>query len=121
MSTQKYREKNLNNSNQQKIAALNDRLRTQGIGGQTLITPGIAGLEVFKVLAIQMRVKHYTLFTQDNDPHGERDFGSFEQEGVGTIFWKIDYYDQNFKYRSEDPADETKTVRVLTIMLNHEY
>jgi hypothetical protein len=28
---------------------------------------------------------------EDNDPHGEHDFGAFEHEGQ-RIFWKIDYY-----------------------------
>ncbi len=28
-------------------------------------------------------------FTEDNDPHGERDFGGFKHEGQ-RISWKID-------------------------------
>ena len=56
-----------------------------------------------------------------NDPYNEHDFGAFSQEGVGKIFWKIDYYDAAMKYGSEDPADPTKTTRVLTIMLASEY
>ena len=59
-------------------------------------------------------------FTEDNDPHGERDFGAFEHEGQ-RIFWKIDYYDRALTYGSENPADPQQTVRVLTIMLASEY
>ena len=59
-------------------------------------------------------------FTEDNDPHGEHDFGSFELAGR-KFFWKIDYYDANMEFGSEDPADPAKTTRVLTIMLAEEY
>ena len=37
------------------------------------------------------------------------------------IIWKIDYYDKEYEYASEDPADITKTNRVLTVMLADEY
>jgi hypothetical protein len=59
-------------------------------------------------------------FTEDNDPHGEHDFGAFEHEGA-RIFWKIDYYAPDMEHGSENPADPKQTVRVLTIMLASEY
>jgi len=37
------------------------------------------------------------------------------------MFWKIDYYDRSLEYGSNDPADPSQTVRVLTIMLASEY
>ena len=55
-------------------------------------------------------------FTPDNDPYGEHNFGSFEHNGI-RVFWKIDYYDRNVEYGSEDPSDPAQTTRVLTIML----
>jgi hypothetical protein len=55
-------------------------------------------------------------FTPDSDPYGEHNFGSFEHNGI-RVFWKIDYYDRNLEYGSEDPSDPAQTTRVLTIML----
>jgi hypothetical protein len=55
-----------------------------------------------------------------NDPHGEHDFGNFTLAGR-KFFWKIDYYDAAMEFGSEDPADPSKTTRVLTIMLASEY
>jgi len=53
--------------------------------------------------------------------YGEHDFGSFELEGVGHIFWKMDYYDPSLEYDSENPADLALTRRILTVMLVEEY
>lgn len=66
------------------------------------------------------RVRGFDAFTDDNDPYGEHDFGSFEYAGR-TIFWKIDCYDRDLNYGSPDPSDETVTARVLTVMLAEEY
>jgi hypothetical protein len=59
-------------------------------------------------------------FCHANDPHQEHDFGSFEADGH-TIFFKIDYFDQNLTYHSPDPSDPAVTRRVITIMLAEEY
>jgi hypothetical protein len=51
---------------------------------------------------------------EDNDPHGEHDFGAFDIEGAGTIFWKIDYYaDKSCATGSENPADPAQSFRIL--------
>lgn len=91
-----------------------------GIKGEIVMTQGIAALETNPPDAIAILVRTYDDFTEDNDPHGEHDFGAFEFEGE-KIFWKIDYYAPDMMHGSEDPADPTKTVRVLTIMLASEY
>ena len=70
--------------------------------------------------SIREKVEMFDAFTPESDPHGERDFGSFEHAGE-RIVWKIDYYDRALKYGSEDPSDPSKTTRVLTIMLASEY
>jgi hypothetical protein len=65
-------------------------------------------------------VREFSDFTEDNDPHGEHDFGSFELDGE-TLFWKIDAYDTDYNFGSPNPADPAVTRRVLTILLAEEY
>ena len=108
-------------SDTRKIAELNDLARkAMGIACRLVITQGIASLPSPDQSAIRETVERFSDFTPDNDPHGERDFGVFEHHGR-RIFWKLDYYDKTMTMGSEDPADPTQTVRVLTIMLASEY
>ena len=48
---------------------------------------------------------------------------SFEIQKIEPVkyFWKIDYYDANLEYGSDDPANDAVTTRVLTIMEASEY
>ena len=55
-----------------------------------------------------------------NDPNNEHDFGSFNHKGE-QIYWKIDYYDKNYQYCSEDPSNLSITNRAMTIMLAEKY
>lgn len=103
------------------IAAMNDLLRTTFMTGQVFFTPGISELSDTDRSAVVEAVQNFKAFTADNDPYGEHDFGSIEIDSVGRIFWKIDYYDPSLTFGSDDPADPTKTRRVLTIMLASEY
>ena len=103
------------------IARLNDLCRkAMGVAGRLVQTQGICALPLSVQSAIREKVETFDDFTPDNDPHGERDFGAFDYEGE-RIFWKIDYYDRSLTKGSEDPADQSQTVRVLTIMLASEY
>ena len=102
------------------IAELNDNLRKTFTGGQLIITAGISDLTAEKQAMIFSKVRNFDNFTLDNDPYKEHDFGSVEHEGL-KIFWKIDYYAPDMEQGSEDPADTSKTVRILTIMLAEEY
>lgn len=103
-----------------RIAALNDTFRSTFLGGTVLLTPGIKALSEEAQQSILKEVRAFNSFSEDNDPYGEHDFGSIESQGQ-CIFWKIDYYDSEMAYRSEDPANPAITKRVLTIMLAAEY
>jgi len=83
-------------------------------------TCGIAALSPEDRVMIAAKVRNFDNFKDGNNPYGERDFGAFEHNGQ-NVFWKIDYYDSDMKYGSEDPSDPKKTTRVLTIMLASEY
>ena len=112
-------------SRSKKIAELNDLFRKgeRPDLGRIMLTRGVRDLAAASPLgdiAVYAKVQTFDAFTPDNDPYGEHDFGSFEFAGE-TCFWKIDYYDPSMEAGSEDPADEDKTARVLTIMLASEY
>ena len=104
-----------------RIRDLNDRFRRYRQGnGRLFVTAGIkANGPVFVAESIAA-VRAFEDFSPDNDPHGEHDFGSLTVSDE-RVFWKFDYFDPTLKAGSEDPADETKTCRVLTIMLASEY
>ena len=61
-----------------------------------------------------------TEFSEDNDPWGTRDFGTITVQGE-RLYWKIDYYDADREYGSDDPSDPVLTHRVLTLLFPSEY
>lgn len=103
-----------------RIAELNDRLRQTFEDGLVVRTPGVEALGPGLVARVQGEVQAFAAFTPDNDPYGERDFGSLTLEGR-IVFWKIDYYDRRGRCHSPDPTDPERTLRVLTVMLAEEY
>lgn len=88
--------------------------------GTVVMTAGIQALEQKLRAAVIDRVGQFDDFNEDNDPHGEHDFGSIEIAGL-KVFWKVDYFDLELKIHSPDPANQNVTHRVLTIMLASEY
>jgi hypothetical protein len=102
------------------IAELNDLLRTTFLTGRVMLTEGISHLPVDVVEALLTTVRTYDRFTPDDDPYGEHDFGAFDQEGVGRVFWKIDYYDTSMAAGSTDPSNPKATLRVLTRRTNRQ-
>ena len=102
------------------IKTLNDNFRKTFIGGRVMLTSGIRAKTQDEIAEILEKVRSFDNFTTANDPYGEHDFGSFDYKGQ-KIFFKIDYYDLNYEYMSENPSDPTTTNRVLTIMLASEY
>ena len=103
-----------------RIRVLNDNFRATFVGGQVVVTQGVSGLPLDTKARVLLAVQSFSDFSNDNDPHGEHDFGAIELEDE-RYFWKIDYYDLHCRLGSEDPADPDKTTRVLTIMRADEY
>ncbi len=119
-----------------RIAQLNDAARHRRLKNSrviftasllaTLLPDTLAEAErACRLLMLQpalLRRVQNSEFTPANDPHGERDFGSFEYEGH-TVFWKIDTYenDGTFQWGAARPWDETASFRVLTVMLASDY
>ena len=102
------------------IRKLNDAFRTSFIGGKVMLTLGIRAKSDIEQTEILERVVNLNDFNKNNDVYGEHDYLSFDYKGE-KIIAKIDYYDQNYRFMSENPADPTITNRVLTIMTGAEY
>lgn len=103
-----------------KIKQLNDAFRQTFIGGDVMLTLGIRMKSEKEVADILECVRTFNDFNKSNDPYGEHDCASFDYHG-DRIIWKIDYYDKDYRFMSENPADPTITNRVLTIMTASEY
>ena len=115
----------------EKIRNLNDRFRKglpspSDVPGRVVITQGIQSLtdDVAKpgkhLPAMFETIRSFEAFDETNDPYEEHDFGAFNFLGE-RVFWKIDYYAPDMLHGAEDPTDLENTVRVLTVMLSHEY
>ena len=120
-----------------RIARLNDLARSaMGVACAAVATVGFRSLPEADQSRVRELIETFDAFTKDNDPHGERDFGTIYQLGDGQwttdrprvrddererVFWKLDYYDRDLRFASEDAADPARTRRVLTIMLSDEY
>ena len=109
------------------VARQNDQFRAMlacgypsGIPGRVVITTGVAekGLE-FLVL-LQLAVAGFADFNEDNDPYGDHTFGVVEVCGA-RVFWKIDLYDEHYRFGAENPENPETTRRVLTVLLPSEY
>ena len=105
-----------------RIAFLNDVLRRSlgVIGGRMVMTRSVAMLSDDERLAILRALATFDDFDEDNDPHGEHDCARFTAAGHACLF-RVDYYDNDMRYASDDPADEAQTKRVLTLMLAEDY
>ena len=120
-----------------RIARLNDLARrAMGVACTAVATVGFRSLPEADQSSVRELIEIYDAFDEDNDPHGERDFGCVYQIGDGRwtterprvcddererVFWKLDYYDRELMFGSEDAANPAVTRRVLTIMLADEY
>lgn len=121
----------------ERIAVLNDRARqAMGVACTAVATAGFRSLPEADQSCVRELIETFDAFDDDNDPHGERDFGTIYQLGDGRwtterprvrddererVFWKIDCYERELRFASEDAADPAVTRRVLTIMLSDEF
>lgn len=104
-----------------RIRHLNDLFRCHGLGqGSILVTHGVNSVDDEFAPKAMAAVRAFDQFNEDNDPHGEHDFGALEVEGE-KLFFKIDYYDLKMKMHSPNAANAAVTHRVLTIMHRSEY
>lgn len=94
------------------IAAQNNQFRqtleTGPIPGSAMLTAGISRLEEAQRHAIVQAVMTFDVFSENNDPYGEHDFGSIDYQNVDRIFWKIDYYEPSLQYGSEDSVSNRR-------------
>ena len=101
----------------ERIRELNDAFRKSFKGGKVVATQGVAALGDHEYHRVLQAVQEFSDFNNDNDPHGEHDFGSFEYHHQ-KFFWKIDLYEEP-GVKGTDPQPVVK--RVLTIMLAEDW
>ena len=89
-------------STAERIRALNDAFRRTFVGGAVMITAGVEALPVEQRRMLLDKVRAFDVFTADNDPHGEHDFGAIDEGGV-RCFWKIDCYDRATEFGPPSP------------------
>ena len=82
---------NTTESKTDRIRALNDAFRRTFVGGAVMITQGVEAMPLDQRRSLLQKVRTFDAFSQDNNPHGEHDFGSIDEAGVRCSF-KIDYY-----------------------------
>jgi hypothetical protein len=101
------------------IARENDELRKSfrsSAKARIVLTEGVsASPDAHLVIE---SIKEFDLFSEENDPHAEHDFGQVVVHGK-KYFFKIDYYDPGMEYGADPLVDEV--VRVLTVMRAEDY
>ena len=96
-------------SQRERIARLNDLARrAMGVACTAVATVGFRSLPDADQSCVRELIETFDAFDEDNDPHGERDFGTIYQLVCGRwttdrprlredererVFWKLDYYD----------------------------
>lgn len=105
------------------IAKQNDAFRRSEddtIKGQWVLTRAVFEEGRDFMAACIQAVRVFDAFTEDMDPYGDHTLGAFNVEGK-TVWFKIDLYDETYKYGAADPLDLNRTRRVLTILFPSDY
>jgi hypothetical protein len=103
-----------------RIRELNNQFRKSIARGMYVMSPGISDLGEEAVDRIVKTVAALEVVYPTDHPHEEHALGTFEAEGRTMVF-KIFYFDTDLEHQSPDPADPAATVRVMEVMLDHEY
>ncbi|MFQ6550265.1 DUF3768 domain-containing protein [Aestuariibius sp. 2305UL40-4] len=113
------------------VAAQNDAFRRlaclgvapdQPIPGRLHVTRSLLDAGESVVTEAVQAVGTFETFEPENDPAGWHDFGAVTIRGE-RVFWKIDLYEasSDFRYGAETPENPETTMRVLTIMMAHDW
>ncbi len=73
----------------QRIAQLNDKLRKTGRGGQTVVTRGVTSPDGFDAKSLILALSQSDQFDEDNDTHGEHDFGDLDWCGAELLWNRL--------------------------------
>ena len=101
-----------------RIRELNDHLRINHRGGEIVLTKAIQAKGADFIAELDDALTSI-MFGKDCDANDEHDFGSVVVKGI-VVSFRIDYYALDRKSASLNPADQTVTFRVMTIMLAEE-
>src|SRR5580700_5427309 len=63
-------------STAERIRALNDAFRRTFVGGAVMITAGVEAMPLDQRRSLLQKIRSFNAFNEDNDPHGEHDFGA---------------------------------------------
>lgn len=110
----------MDTAKKERVRTLNDQLRKTGYGGRVLTTANLHGLGPRFLQKAVRAMQAFDTFDENNDPFGEHDFGALEVDSQ-TVFWKIDVYDESYRFAADDPSDPQRSFRVLTLMLAEDY
>jgi hypothetical protein len=105
-----------------KVRELNDELRTKGgaRNGKIIFTGALGQDSVEKRLIVYRAARAFNTFTEQNDPHGEHDFGRFNV-GDEEFMFKFDYFALDEMFGSEHPEDPNATIRIMSIFYASDY
>jgi hypothetical protein len=86
-----------------------------GQGGSIVVTRGVRDLRGLDVAALNVVLADYDAIDADNDPYGERDVSDLPLFSADQL-WKIDCYDAELAFSSDDPTDGSATNRVPALL-----
>ncbi|UWR62781.1 DUF3768 domain-containing protein [Phaeobacter inhibens] len=87
--------------------------------GRWFHTQSVAAMGPTFVLKAYAAIGSYDDFNTDIDPYGDHAMGKFTIDGE-TVWFKIDCYDVDYRYGSDQPDNPEMTRRVLTVMLSRD-